>query len=122
MQRADPRNVLIYVPDSHLYAEKLVTEAPLNTLHGGVSLPMAKVREQYWIPRLRRLTRRVLKACNGCRRFRVTAFTSLPTGQLPKDRTEGRTPFQVVGVDFARPLKYRGKKVKKESLPSPTRL
>ena len=29
---------------------------------------------------------------------------------LPKDRTEGTAAFQVVGVHFARPLKYRKEK------------
>ena len=88
------------MPDSHPYAEKLVAEAHMNTLHGGVSLTIAKVREQYWIPRLRRLARRVLKACNNCRRFQITAFTSPPPGQLPKDHTESQASFQVIGVDL----------------------
>ena len=28
-------------------------------------------------------------------------------GKLPKDRTEGTSPFQVVGVDYAGPIKFR---------------
>ena len=68
---------------------------------------MAKVREQYWVPRLRRLTKRVVKNCLGCRRFQVQAFSSPPQGTLPKDRIEGQTPFQVVGVNYAGPFKYR---------------
>ena len=50
----------IYLPDTHLYTEKLVSEAHLATLHGGVGLTMARVRESYWVPRLRRLTKQVL--------------------------------------------------------------
>ncbi|XP_015754716.1 PREDICTED: uncharacterized protein LOC107334299 [Acropora digitifera] len=71
---------------------------------------MAKVRERYWVPRLRRLARKVVKACNGCKRFHATAFINPPPGQLPKDRTEGQNAFQVIGVDFAGPLKFRKKK------------
>lgn len=37
----------IYVPDSHHFADKIVAEAHQNTLHGGVGLTMARVREQY---------------------------------------------------------------------------
>ena len=37
------------------------------------------------------------------------AYTSPPPGNLPRDRTEGQTPFQVIGVDFAGPLRYRKK-------------
>ena len=40
-------------------------------------------------------------------RFQEQAFSFPPQGNLPKDRTEGKIPFQVVGVDYAGPLKYR---------------
>ena len=32
--------------------------------------------------------------------------TRPPVGNLPRDRTQGNRPFQVVGVDFAGPIKY----------------
>ena len=97
----------VYLPDSQRFTEKLITQSHLGTLHGGVVSTMAKVRELYWVPRLRRLTKRIVKSCHGCRRFQAQAFSSPPQGDLPKDRTEGQTPFQVVGVDYAGPLKYR---------------
>ena len=100
----------IYVPESHQFAHKLVEEAHNRTLHGGVSLTMAKIHERYWVSRLRRLARKVVKACNGCKRFHATAFINPPPGQLPKDCTEGQNAFQVIGVDFAGPLKFRKKK------------
>ena len=68
---------------------------------------MSRIRERYWVPRLRRLTKRVIKRCHGCRRFQVRAAARAPPGNLPRDRTEGSRPFQVVGVDFAGPIKYR---------------
>ena len=49
----------VYLPDSQRYTEKFVTKAHLATLHGGVDSTIAKVREQNWVPRLRRLTKRV---------------------------------------------------------------
>ena len=97
----------VYLPDSQRYTEKFVPQAHLTMRHGGVFSTMAKVREQYWVPYLRRLTKRVVKNCHGCRRFQAQAFSSPPLGNLPKDRTEGQTPFQVVGVDYVGPLKYR---------------
>ena len=45
----------IYLPDNDLYTEKLVEQSHNETLYGGVSLTMTKVREIYWITRLRRL-------------------------------------------------------------------
>ncbi|XP_068704709.1 uncharacterized protein [Montipora foliosa] len=100
----------IYVPNSHQFADKRVAEAHQNTLHGGVGLTMAKVREQYWIPRLRRLTKKVVKNCHGCKRFNAQAFAVPPPGQLPKDRAEGHSTFEVIGDDFEGPLKYRKRK------------
>ena len=98
---------LVYLSDSQHFTEKLVTQVHLGTLHGGVVSTMAKVQELYWVPCLRRLARRIVKSCHGCRRFQAQAFSSPPQGDLPRDRTEGQTPFQVVGVDYAGPLKYR---------------
>ena len=83
----------IYVPELHQFARKLVEEAHDRTLHGGVSLTMAKIRERYWVPSLQRLARKVVKAFNGCKRFHATAFINPPPGQLPKDRTEGQNAF-----------------------------
>ena len=96
----------IYLSDSTLYAAKVVEYAHESTLHGGISFTMAKVREKFWIPRLRRLAKRVLKKCWGCKRFYTVSLRSPPAGLLPKDRTEGDTPFNVIGVDFAGPIKY----------------
>ena len=68
---------------------------------------MAKVREQHWVPRLRRPVKRIVKKCPGCKRFQATALAVSPPGLLPKERTEGSLPFQVVGVDYAGPIKYK---------------
>ena len=42
----------VYLPDSEMFTEKLVQHAHQATLHGGVSLTMAKVRETHWVPGL----------------------------------------------------------------------
>ena len=97
----------IYLPDSEFYTKKLVQYAHEVTLHGGVGLTMAKVREEYWTPRLRRLCKQVIKGCVGCRRFQASAVAKPPTGNMPKDRTQGTTAYQVIGVDYAGPLRYR---------------
>ena len=65
----------IYLPDNTLFSGKLVMHAHAQTLHGGVGLTMTKIREKYWIPRLRRLTKQVIRKCHGCKRFQVTATT-----------------------------------------------
>ena len=59
---------------------------------------------------MRRLTKRVIKSCHGCKRFQARAFASPLPGLLPKETTQGTTAFEVVGVDFAGPIRYRRKK------------
>ena len=68
---------------------------------------MAAIRSRYWIPRLRQLAKHMIKRCYGCKQFQDVAHAHLPVGNLPKDRTEGSVPFQVIGVDFAGSITYQ---------------
>ena len=108
----------IYIPRNHPLARKLVQQAHLSTLHGGVRMTMAKIRDCYWIPKLRQLVKRVRTECWGCKRFRIQAYENPPPGNLPKSRTEVTTPFEVIGVDFAGPIRYntKGKRTRKSYL------
>lgn len=98
----------IFLSDNSPFTSEVVRHAHLSTLHGGVSLTMAKVRERFWVPRLRRLAKNVIKHCWGCKRFHAVPLSAPPTGNLPVERTQGTTPFNVIGVDFAGPIKYNG--------------
>ena len=100
-------NYPIYLPPSAVLSEKLVQDAHMLTLHGGVGLTMAFIRRDYWIPRLRQLTKKVINGCFGCKKFQAKAFGSPPPGNLPIDRTMGSAPFQVLGVDYAGPILYK---------------
>ena len=51
--------------------------------------------------------KKIVKKCPRCKRFQATALTMPPPGLLPRDRTERSTPFEVVGVDYAGPIKYK---------------
>ena len=102
----------VYLPPKVTLSEKIVQDAHELTLHGGVALTMAFVRRNYWIPRLRQLTRSVYTRCYGCKRFHTAAFYRPPPGNLPVERTEGSSPFQVIGVDYAGPMTYRVSKKK----------
>ena len=97
----------VFIPRDSLLAEKIVQDAHLRTIHGGVNMTMAEVRQYYWIPKLRSLVKKVRKNCYGCKRFQVTALAKPPPGNLPLDRTVGSRAFQVVGVDYAGPLYFK---------------
>lgn len=59
------------------------------------------------MPRLRRVSKRVIRACYGCKKLQVSAFANPPTASLPTDRTVRSVPFKVLGVDFAGPITYK---------------
>lgn len=96
----------IYLSDDHPFTAKVVFKALLSTLHGGVGLTMAKVHEKYWVPWLRRLVKKLRGSCHSCKRFQARAYQVPPPGNLPKTRTEGSRPFQVIVVDFTGPIRY----------------
>ena len=106
----------MYLPRNSTYTQKVVEQAHHNTLHGGVAMTMAKVRDRFWVPKLRCLVKRIRSNCHGCVRFRAQAYQSPPIGNLPTaTRTQGTAPFQVLGVDFTGPIRYRTKtKVEKK--------
>ncbi len=67
---------------------------------------MAKIRECYWVQRLRRVIKKITKNCYGCKRFKAKAYQLPPPGNLPTTRTQGTTPYQVIGIDFAGSIWY----------------
>ena len=50
----------IFIPKSTLLAEKFVERAHYQTLHGGVTLTMTKIRARFWIQHLRKLAKTVI--------------------------------------------------------------
>ena len=94
----------VYLPSRSLLSEKLIFHAHLKTIHGGVNITMTDIRENYWIPGLRQLTKKVISKCHGCKRFQSKPFTKPIPGYLPKTRTEQNLPFKVIGADYTGPI------------------
>ena len=59
----------VYLPSKSLLSEKLIFHAHLKTIHGRVNITMTNIRENYWIPRLRQLTKKIISKCHGCKNF-----------------------------------------------------
>ena len=69
---------------------------------------MSSIREKYWVTKLRSLVKKIIKECNGCKRFHAIAFATPQPGKLPEERSTGTTkPFKVIGVDYAGPFVIR---------------
>lgn len=106
---------LVYLPDYHVFTQKLVFQTHLTALYREVEITMAKDRERFWIPQLRRLFKRLRGSCYRCKRFRAKAPEVPLLGNFPKTRTEGSRPFQMIGVDFTRPICYSPKATKEST-------
>ena len=104
----------VYLPDNSTLSFRIVEQAHHQTLHGGVGLTMAQVRSQYWIPRLRQLVKKVHTKCHRCKRFQASGYAFPLPGNLPGTRTEGISPYQVIEVHYAGPLRDRVKEKKQE--------
>lgn len=48
----------IYLPPDALLTERMVHDAHVLSVHGGVGLTMASIRQQYWVQRLRQLAKK----------------------------------------------------------------
>ena len=107
VQRKNPR---LY---SYLHSERISActshhrTLPCTNLAWGVAATTNKVRQKYWVPRLRSMVKSARRGCNYCKKYRATVLNAPPSSALPKFRTELTEPFNVTGVDFAGPLLYR---------------
>lgn len=102
----------VFLPRNCKLAALIVRHVHEHNLHGGVSATLCRMREKFWIPKLRSLTKRVIHNCNICRRYRKKPLTTSCTSDsmLPVFRAELSDPFTVTGVDFAGPMHYKVKK------------
>ena len=83
---------------------QVIEDTYIHTLHGRISITMTHIRKYHWIPKLRQLTKKVIRRYYGSSLFQVMRAREPTPGLLPKDRTEGQQPFQVVGTDYTEPL------------------
>ena len=101
MSETNRRRLSCIPPTKSLFTRKLVEHVHLSTFNGGVGMTMVKVRDQYWVPKLRQLVKLVRSDCWGCKRFRVQSYENPPPGNLSTTCTQGIITFGVFGVDFA---------------------
>ncbi|XP_025265579.1 uncharacterized protein LOC112638301 [Camponotus floridanus] len=93
---------------SHL-TQLLIKATHLRTLHGGVQLTLAALRQEYWVLRGRALVKSFIHRCLPCVRWRA-ATPQPPMGNLPAARVIPSRPFLHTGVDYAGPVWLRTSK------------
>ncbi|XP_064080576.1 uncharacterized protein LOC135197436 [Macrobrachium nipponense] len=90
---------LLLPPNSPLTG-LIVIQAHENVLHAGVQDTICKVREEYWIPRLRQCVKKMKTKCHLCNRLEGPALRRPPPPPLPVCKVNSLRPFEVTGVDL----------------------
>lgn len=101
----DEKHPIILPPLSD-FTRLIVESCHHRSLHGGTQLTLAMVRQRFWIPQGRRVTKQCIRRCVTCLRWRAASAEQL-MGNLPQARVTLTRPFQVTGVDYAGPVFLR---------------
>ena len=75
----------------------------LRLLHAGPQLLIVSLRQQYWIPRIKRVILPILHRCLPCFKLKAEASQQL-MGQLPVARVTMTRPFLNTGIDYVGPF------------------
>ena len=82
----------------------LILDSHERVLHNGVRQTLTELRQRYWIPRGRSITRNIIKRCWLCRRLEGKPFKYPPPPHLPEERVNGKRAFAAIGIDYAGPV------------------
>ncbi|XP_043279324.1 uncharacterized protein [Venturia canescens] len=93
----------IILPPHSRFTELLTEATHRRMLHGGTQLTLAAIRQRFWIPQGRRVTKTIIHRCPTCVRWKGTTQTQ-QMANLPKQRVTQARPFQYSGVDYAGPI------------------
>lgn len=98
----------IILPYQSQLSKLLIQDTHHTTSHGGTQLLMAVLRQQYWIPKLRRLVRMCIDHCPVCIRFKRKPMMQR-MADLPNERVQPYRAFRQLAVDFAGPFEMKEK-------------
>jgi len=99
----------IFLPRESTYAARICEDAHRKVGHKSVNFVMAAVRNEFWIPRLRTMVKRIKRECESCKILMATPYSAPDVGPLPLIRTTAKYPFAVTGVDFVGPFCVKGR-------------
>lgn len=93
----------IVMPSDDHVTRILIQDMHKQCLHGGKTLTLATVREEFWILQGTKVVKSVVHRCVICAKNKAKLQQQL-MGQLPPSRVNLNTPFEHCGVDLAGPI------------------
>ncbi|KAL7291704.1 hypothetical protein TKK_0014493 [Trichogramma kaykai] len=93
----------ILLPNENIIVKRIVEDAHIVTVHGGVQLMLLYLQRNFWIPNVRRLAVRVYHGCVRCTRFRGRTEMQ-QMAPLPVERVTPQRAFDTSGLDYAGPI------------------
>jgi hypothetical protein len=104
----------IFIPKESYLSTLIIKDRHRRVKHGGIKITLAEIRDEYWIPRGKRMIQDIIRNCVICRRITAKPFPIPGPPPLLSIRLSEMPPFTNTGVDFAGPLycreRGRGKK------------
>ena len=99
----------VLLPRGHHYTRLLVLKCHNDIFHLGVSAVVNKLREIWWIPRLRQTVKAILRNCIICQKIQGLRYQTPPPPSLPSTRVENVKPFHSISIDYTGAIQYRTK-------------
>ncbi|XP_068233463.1 uncharacterized protein [Palaemon carinicauda] len=90
----------ILLPKSCFLTKLIVREHHCLQAHMGVNATMASVRQEYWVPQIRQLSKSVIHHCVICKKTQGKPYRVNIAPPLPEFRVQRKQPFSVTGPDY----------------------
>lgn len=94
---------------------KLIEFTHKQTLHGGVTLTLAYLRQKYMIIGMRNSVKFCIQRCFTCKRFKTETLKQ-QMGTLPADRVNISLTFFHSSVDYAGPFNVKSSSIRSKTL------
>ena len=98
-----------FLPKKHWYSSMVIQGYHELYKHAGISLTLAQVREEYWIPQAYPQVHHIVHKCPHCFKFHAKPFKNPEVPDMPKDRISQSPAFTHIGVDYFGPLYFKNK-------------
>ena len=103
----------ILLPSESPFTTLMIKRTHERLLHAGKSQTVATIRSEFWIPRLTKLTSKILNNCMNCKKTNGPTYQLPPSPDLPEFRIQKMRTFANVGLDYAGPFTTRERFVDK---------